>query len=302
MSFTAKDVSNLREKTGCGMMACKQALTEANGDFNKAIDILREKGVAAAAKKAERIAAEGIVAAIVKPEQNVGAIIEVNSETDFVARNADFVQFVNECANVVINQNPADIESLLTCSLDKKTVDAVLKEKILVIGENIKIRRFKRFEGNLYSYIHGDGRIGVMVKFNADKSIVNSEDFACMTKDIAMQIAAANPTYLNKEAVEPEVLEKEKQILMTQAINEGKPQNIAEKMVNGRISKYYKENCLVEQEFIKDPDISVQNYIDSVAKKLSTQISVADFVRFEKGEGIEKREDNFAEEVANMIK
>lgn len=283
-------------------MACKQALTEANGDFNKAIDILREKGLAAAAKKAERIAAEGIVAAIVKPEQNVGAIIEVNSETDFVARNADFVQFVNECANVVIDQNPKDIESLLICSLGEKTVDAVLKEKILVIGENIKIRRFKRFEGNLYSYIHGDGRIGVMVKFNADKSIVNSEDFACMAKDIAMQIAAANPTYLNKDAVEPEVLEKEKQILMTQAINEGKPQNIAEKMVNGRISKYYKENCLVEQEFIKDPDVSVQNYIDSVAKKLGTQISVADFVRFEKGEGIEKREDNFAEEVANMIK
>ena len=302
MSFTAKDVSDLRLKTGCGMMACKQALTEANGDFNKAIDILREKGLAAAAKKAERIAAEGIVAAVVKPEQNVGAIIEVNSETDFVARNADFVQFVNECANVVINQNPVDIESLLTCSLGEKTVDAVLKEKILVIGENIKIRRFKRFEGNLYSYIHGDGRIGVMVKFNADKSIVNSEDFACMAKDIAMQIAAANPTYLNKDAVEPEVLEKEKQILMTQAINEGKPQNIAEKMVNGRISKYYKENCLVEQEFIKDPDISVQNYIDSVAKKLDTQISVADFVRFEKGEGIEKREDNFAQEVANMIK
>ena len=302
MAFTAQDVKALREKTGCGMMACKQALTEANGDFNKAIDILREKGLAAAAKKAERIAAEGIVAAIVKPEQNIGAIIEVNSETDFVARNADFVQFVNECANVVTNQNPADIESLLTCSLGEKTVDAVLKEKILVIGENIKIRRFKRFEGNLYSYIHGDGRIGVMVKFNADKSIVNSEDFACMAKDIAMQIAAANPTYLNKDAVEPEVLEKEKQILMTQAINEGKPQNIAEKMVNGRISKYYKENCLVEQEFIKDPDISVQNYIDSVAKKLGIQISVADFVRFEKGEGIEKREDNFAEEVANMIK
>lgn len=302
MSFTAKDVSNLREKTGCGMMVCKQALTEADGDFNKAIDILREKGLAAAAKKAERIAAEGIVAAVVKPEQNVGAIIEVNSETDFVARNADFVQFVNECANVIINQNPTDTESLLTCNLGEKTVDAVLKEKILVIGENIKIRRFKRFEGNLYSYIHGDGRIGVMVKFNTDRSITRSEDFICMAKNIAMQIAAANPTYLNKEAVEPEVLEKEKHILMAQAINEGKPQNIAEKMVNGRISKYYKENCLIEQEFIKDPDISVQNYIDSVAKKLGTQISVVDFVRFEKGEGIEKREDNFAEEVANMIK
>lgn len=302
MSFTAKDVSILREKTGCGMMICKQALTDANGDFNKAIDILRKKGLDAAIKKAGRAATEGVVAVVIKPEANVGAIIEVNSETDFVARNAEFIQFVNDCASTVIEQNPIDLTALLTCRLYNKTVDDALKEKILVIGENIKIRRFKRLEGNLYSYIHGEGRIGVMVKFDADKSIAKTEEFKVMAKDVAMQIAAANPTYLNKESVKPEDLEREKQIFIAQAMNKGNPQNIAERIVENKISKFYEENCLLNQEFIKRSDITIEDYINSVAKNINTKIGIAEFVRFEKGEGLEKKEGNLAEEVANMVK
>lgn len=302
MAFTAKDVQTLREKTGVGMMDCKKALTEADGNMDKAVELLREKGLAAAAKKAGRIAAEGIVSAVVDEAKKVGVAIEVNSETDFVAKNADFVAFVESCAKTVINDNPADVEALLACKLDGSdmTVDEALKDKILTIGENIKIRRFARYEGDVVTYIHGGGRIGVMVKFDTD--LGGKEAFTAYAKDIAMQIAAATPTYLDRTNVPAEVLEKEKEILTVQAINEGKPAAIAEKMVAGRINKYYQQNCLVDQAFIKDSDISVTKYTENTAKELGGSIKIVDFIRFEKGEGLEKREDNFADEVASMMK
>ncbi|MBC5786886.1 MULTISPECIES: translation elongation factor Ts [Clostridiaceae] len=301
-SFTAKDVQALRQRTGVGMMDCKKALTEANGDTEKAIELLREKGLAAAAKKAGRIAAEGLVVSVIDPDKKVGAVVEVNAETDFVAKNKEFVAFVDAVAKTVLESNPADVEALNTTKLagSDETVEEALREKILTIGENIKIRRFARLEGDLVSYVHGEGKIGVMVKFDTD--VADKEGFAAYGKDVAMQIAAAAPQYLNKENVPAENLEKEKEILTVQAMNEGKPANIAEKMVAGRINKFYKEVCLVEQPFVKDSDMSVAQYTEKTAKELGGSIKIVDFVRFEKGEGIEKRNDNFADEVAGMIK
>lgn len=301
-SFTAKDVQALRQRTGVGMMDCKKALTEANGDTEKAIELLREKGLAAAAKKAGRIAAEGLVVSVIDPDKKVGAVVEVNAETDFVAKNKEFVAFVDAVAKTVLESNPADVEALNTTKLagSDETVEEALREKILTIGENIKIRRFARLEGDLVSYVHGEGKIGVMVKFDTD--VADKEGFAAYGKDVAMQIAAAAPQYLNKEDVPAENLEKEKEILTVQAMNEGKPANIAEKMVAGRINKFYKEVCLVEQPFVKDSDMSVAQYTEKTAKELGGSIKIVDFVRFEKGEGIEKRNDNFADEVAGMIK
>ena len=302
MAFTAKDVSALRERTGCGMMDCKKALTASDGDMEKAIEFLREKGLAAAAKKAGRIAAEGVVYAIVDEAKKVGVVIEVNSETDFVAKNEQFMTFVDTCAKTVIAENPADVDALLNCTAVGGTVTIadLLREKILTIGENMKIRRFARFEGDVVTYVHGGGRIGVMVKFDTD--VADNATFKTLAKDIAMQVAASNPSYLNKESVPAETVAHEKEILTAQAINEGKPANIAEKMVMGRIGKFYKEVCLVEQPFIKDGDINVQKHIDAVAKEIGGSIKVVEFVRFEKGEGLEKREDNFADEVASMVK
>ena len=302
MNFTAKDVQSLRERTGCGMMDCKKALTEANGDMDKAIELLREKGLAAAAKKAGRIAAEGLVVSKVDTGKKVGVVLEVNAETDFVAKNAEFVSFVDAIAETVMAQNPADVDALSACNLSGSddTVAGALREKILTIGENMKIRRFQRFEGDLVSYVHGDGRIGVMVQFDTD--LAEKPEFTACGKDIAMQIAAANPQYLNRDAVPAETLAKEKEILTAQAMNEGKPANIAEKMVMGRINKFYKEVCLLDQEFIKDNDLTVAKYVANVAKELGGKIEVKAFARFEKGEGLEKRNDNFADEVANMIK
>ncbi len=303
MAFTAKDVQALRERTGCGMMDCKKALTQSDGDMEKAVEFLREKGLAAAEKKAGRIAAEGVVYAYVDEAKKVGVVIEVNSETDFVAKNEQFMKFVDTCAKVVAEKNPADVDALLACTDESgETVEAMLRDKILTIGENIKIRRFVRYEGHVVSYIHGGGRIGVMVKFDAADEVAAKDEFKTMAKDVAMQIAAANPAYLNKESVPADVVEKEKEILTVQAMNEGKPQNIAEKMVMGRIAKFYKEVCLVEQPFIKDGDISVAKHIENVSKELGGAISAVSFVRFEKGEGLEKREDNFADEVASMMK
>ncbi|MBQ7083429.1 MAG: elongation factor Ts [Oscillospiraceae bacterium] len=303
MAFTAKDVQNLREKTGCGMMDCKKALTEAGGDMDRAIELLREKGLAAQAKKASRIAAEGVVYTYVDEAKKVGVVIEVNAETDFVAKNDSFLAFVASCAKVVADQNPADVEALMACKNDEGvTVEEALREKILTIGENMKIRRFERYEGEVVTYVHGGGRIGVMVKFEADEAVAANEGFKAMAKDVAMQIAAANPSYLNKEAVPADEIAKEKEILTQQAINEGKPANIAEKMVMGRINKYYKEVCLLEQPFIKDGDITVGKYIENSAKEMGGAAKAVCFVRFEKGEGLEKREDNFADEVASMMK
>ena len=298
MAFTAKDVKELREKTGCGMMDCKKALTEANGDMDKAVDFLREQGLAKQAKKSGRIAAEGVAFAKTNADSTVGVVIEVNAETDFVAKNADFQAFVETCADTVLEQNPADVEALLACVAvgSTETVDALLKEKVLTIGENIKIRRFARFEGAVTSYIHAAGRIGVIVKFDTD--VADKDGFQAYAKDVAMQIAAINPGYLNKEAVTPEIIEHEKKIMTEQVMNEGKPANIAEKIVMGKIGKFYKENCLVEQEFVKDSSLTVTQYTNNVAKELGGSITITDFVRYEKGEGLEKREENFAEEVA----
>lgn len=299
-NFTAKDVQALREQTGIGMMECKKALTEANGDFEAAATILRERGLASHEKKAGRITAEGIVSIVV--DGKVGAIIEVNSETDFVAKNEDFRSFVALCAKTVVSENPNSLEELLACKVGNETIDDTLKEKVFTIGENLKIRRFERYEGILIPYIHGGGTHAVLVKFNTSDDIASKEEFVAFGKDIAMQIAAANPTYLAKENVPSDELEKERSILLTQAINDGKPQNIAEKMVEGRINKYYKDVALLEQPFVKDDKISVAQYITNTAKKLGGDIEVVAFTRYEKGEGLEKRNDNFAEEVANMQK
>ena len=303
MAFTAKDVKDLRERTGCGMMDCKKALTETDGDFEKAIEYLREKGLAAATKKAGRIAADGMVFATVDRENKLGVVVEVNSETDFVAKNEMFREFVADVASVVAKENPATVEELLTKAMPNgDTVEAALQEKILVIGENLKIRRFVRYEGPCVAYIHAGGTHGVLVNFEVSDEVFAKPEFEAYGKDVAMQIAAANPSYLNKEEVPAEVLEKEKEILTQQAINEGKPAAIAEKMVAGRIAKYYKENCLVEQAFVKDDKQSITAYTNATAKELGGDIKILAFTRFEKGEGIEKKVDDFAAEVAAMSK
>ena len=302
MAFTAKDVKTLRDKTGCGMMDCKKALTEAQGDMALAVDFLREQGLAKAEKKSGRIAAEGIAYACTNADNTVGAVIEINTETDFVAKNADFQAFVNTCALTVIEQNPADVEALLQCvpTGEELTVEKLLQEKILTIGENIVIRRFMRYDDTVVTYIHAAGRIGVMIKFDTDVEV--TDKFISFGRDIAMQVAAVNPSFLNKESVTDDVLEHEKKILTEQVMNEGKPAQIAEKIVMGKIGKFYKENCLLEQAFVKQADISVLQYVNNTAKEFGGSIKVVDFVRFEKGEGLEKREDNFAEEVASMVK
>ena len=307
MAFTAKDVQLLRERTGVGMMDCKKALTETDGDMEKAIDILREKGLAAAAKKSGRIAAEGMVYAYVDSAKKVGVVVEVNSETDFVAKNADFQAFVKKVAEVIAEKNPADVAALSECSFDGgMTVADALRDKILVIGENLSIRRFVRYEGDIVAYVHGGGRIGVMVRFDADAACAASEELQECGKDVAMQIAALNATYLSKETVPAEALEKEKEILVSQIKNDpknaSKPEAIIHKMVEGRIGKFYENNCLLQQAFVKNGDITVAQYIEEMAKKAGGVMKVVEYVRFEKGEGLQKREDNFADEVASMMK
>ena len=306
MAFTAQDVKNLREQTGCGMMDCKKALTEADGNFEKTIEYLREKGLAAAQKKASRIAAEGMVYASYCSECKVGVILEVNAETDFVAKNEMFQTFVKDVADVIAKQAPADVEALLACKMGDDTVEAALKDKILGIGEDIKIRRFARYEGVCAAYIHAGGTHAVLVNFETSDEVAAKAEFAAYGKDIAMQIAAANPGYVCESEVPASVIEKEKEILLAQIANDpknaNKPDAIKEKMVLGRIGKFYKENCLVDQEFVKDPDLSVSKYTEKVGKELGGEIKIVKFVRYEKGEGLEKREDNFAEEIANMVK
>lgn len=304
MAFSAKDVAALREATGAGMMDCKKALTSTDGDMDKAIEFLREKGLAAAAKKAGRIAAEGMVCAYTCQESGVGAVIEVNSETDFVAKNTDFQKFVSDLAVIVAKENPADVDALKALKyLDSDiTVAEALQEKVLVIGENLQIRRFVRFaDGVNVPYMHMGGKIGVMVHMNVSDNIKSNPAVTELGRDIAMQIAAMNPKWLKPEEVTPEVIAKEKEILIQQTMNEGKPQAIAEKIVAGRINKFYEEVCLLNQAFVKENKISVAKHVEAVAKELSGTIEVLQYVRFEKGEGLEKRSDNFAEEVAGMI-
>ena len=291
--ITASQVKDLREKTGAGMMDCKKVLTEADGDMEKAIELLRERGIAKAAKKSDRVAAEGLVAAYVSEDGKIGAVVEVNAETDFVASNAEFKSFVEDVAKQVALNNPSSVEDLLaetSISDSSKTVQEVLTNKIATIGENMSIRRFERFEstGLVEKYIHGEGKIGVLVDIEN-----GTPDLA---KDICMQIAAAKPEYLDRTSVPAERVEKEMEILKVQAMNEGKPAEIAEKMVQGRIGKFYGEICLVDQEFVKDSNMKVSELLKSKGATINR------FARLEKGEGIEKKEENFAEEVAKQIK
>lgn len=301
MAFSAQDVKNLREKTGCGMMDCKKALSETDGDMDKAIEFLREKGLAAAAKKADRIAADGLVISTINADKKVGVVLEVNAETDFVAKNEKFVAFVDDVANTIMETNPASVEELLTkpCGNTGMTVEEDLREKIQTIGENMKIRRFERLEGDLVSYVHGSGRIGVMVQFDTD--VASKDGFEEYAKNVAMQIAAIAPEYLDESEVPADRVEKEKEILTAQAINEGKPAAIAEKMVAGRLKKFFKDICLVDQVYVKDNEKTIGQYTESVAKDLGGSIKITKFVRFEKGEGLEKKEENFADEIAKMV-
>ncbi|CDE25525.1 elongation factor Ts [Clostridium sp. CAG:440] len=290
---TASLVKELREKTGAGMMDCKKVLTETDGDLEKATELLRERGIAKAAKKSGRVAAEGIVEAYISEDGKVGAIVEVNSETDFVGKNEEFRTFVMNVAKQVVEKNPADVESLLAQdSIEEpgKTVQEVLVGKIATIGENLNIRRFARFasEGLVEKYIHGDGKIAVLINMKKGSKEV--------AKDVCMQIAAARPEYLNEESVPAERIEKEKEILKIQTMNEGKPEAIAEKIVEGRIGKFFSEICLLDQQFVKNPDIKVSQLLKE------KDAEVVEFARFEKGEGIEKKEENFAEEVMKQLK
>ena len=269
-----------------------------------AIDFLREKGLAAATKKSSRVAAEGLAMAYTNEDGSVGVAIEVNSETDFVAKNVDFQSFVKLCGEIVIEKNPQSVEELLKLKAENgKTVEEILQEKILTIGENIKIRRFKRFEGVVAGYVHAAGKIGVLVNFDVDnKDVAKTDVFKAFSKDVAMQIAAINPLYLVPEEIPADVIAHERKILKEQIVGDGKPENIAEKIVEGRIGKYYKEVCLMNQAFVKDGNLSIEQYTQKISKELGTSIKIISFVRFEKGEGIEKKEDNFAQEVAGMIK
>lgn len=304
MAFTAKDVAALREKTGCGMMDCKKALSQANGDMDKAMDFLREKGLAAATKKAGRIAAEGVSFATVNDAGNAGVVIEVNAETDFVAKNAEFRNFVKACADTVLASNPADVEALMQCKAvgSNETIDAILKEKILKIGENMKVRRFKKFDGVVGAYIHAEGKIGVLTKFDTTPEIAAKPEFQEYAKDVCMQIAAIVPQYLDETSVPADVVSHEKEILKQQIIDSGKPAEIAEKIVSGRMRKFFEEVCLVDQAYIKDDKLTIKQLTEQIGKKLGGSIKIVDFARFEKGEGLEKRQDNFAEEIASLVK
>ena len=306
MAISAKDVMELRKQTDCGMMECKKALTEADGNFEKAIEILRERGLATAAKKAGRIAAEGMVYADYCPECKVGVVIEVNAETDFVAKNDKFVDFVKKATKVIMEQNPADVETLMNCKMGDETVDQALKELILVIKENIKVRRFTRYEGVCSAYVHGGGTHGILVNFETTNGIEAKDEFVAYGKDIAMQVAAANPSYVDEASVPAEVVAKEKEIMLVQMSqdpkNANKPEAVKQKMIEGKIKKFFKENCLVDQEFVKDGDMTVAQYTAKVAKDLGGEIKIVKFARFVKGEGLEKRADDFASEVASMVK
>ncbi len=364
MAFTAKDVQALREKTGVGMMDCKKALAATDGDMDKAIDFLREKGLAAATKKASRIAAEGMVYPYYDADKKVGVVVEVNAETDFVAKNDKFTTFVKAVANTVVNENPADLDALLACKLDgsDRTVQETLQDNILSIGENQKVRRFERVEGVCTTYIHGGGSVGVLVKF--DTNAADNEEFVAMGRNVAMQIAAMNPEYLSKEDISEDELAKMKSITIDSSLNKpdtlpkpilrklfekacseklfsdediaayeaqknnsflfnflskeavatlaqlavaGKDEYVNDKIfsgaVEGRIKKQLKEICLLDQAFVRSDlfDGTVAGYVADVAKKIGAEIKVTGFVRYGKGEGLEKREDNFADEIAKMV-
>ena len=303
MAFTAADVKNLREMTGVGMMDCKKALTASDGDMDKAVEWLREKGMAASAKKAGRIAAEGMAYAAVI--DGVGVVVEVNAETDFVGKNEKFVDFVKGVAATVAKEAPADLDALMECKYvgTDLTVTQQQQEMVLVIGENIKVRRFARFSENVsVPYVHAGGKIGVLVNLESDLPAEKVEEIG---KDVAMQIAALNPRFWDKFQVGQDVLDEEKKIMMVQMENDpkmaAKPDKVKQGIVTGKLRKFYEENCLLQQEFVKDNSMSVEKYIASAAKALGGSVTFKDAVRFEKGEGIEKKQENFAEEIAKQL-
>ena len=302
MAFTAADVKKLREMTNVGMMDCKKALSENDGDMDKAIEWLREKGLAKAAKKASRIAAEGMAYAVV--ENGIGAVVEVNAETDFASKAPVFVDFVKDIAKVVVDNDPADLEALKACKYPSSdlTVAEMIPEKVMVIGENLQIRRFARFGKNTsVSYVHAGGKIGVLVNLEVSGGI----DATQIGKDIAMQIAALNPRFWDKSDVSDAVLEEERKILVAQMDNDpkmaSKPQQVKEKIAAGKMNKFFEENCLLQQDFVKDGSMSVEQYMASAAKALGGSVKFVDAVRFEKGEGIEKKQEDFAAEVAAQM-
>ncbi len=299
--ITAKSVKELRDKTGAGMMDCKKALTETNGDVEKAVEVLREKGLAAAAKKAGRVAAEGIVKTFVSEDNKKASIVEVNCETDFVAANEEFVGFAENVAELVANTSVKTVEELLNEKLGDATVQETLTALVAKLGENMTVRRFERLSlenGAIESYIHGGGRIGVLVEVSTEGDANVAKEVA---KEVCMQVAAANPLFLNRDSVDQEALEKEKEIYRVQALNEGKPEKIVEKMVMGRIQKYFKEVCLVDQVWVKDGDKTITKLLEEKSKEAGAPMTITKFVRFERGEGIEKKEENFAEEVARQM-
>lgn len=302
MEITASMVKELREKTNAGMMDCKKALKETNGNIESAIDYLREKGLSQAAKKSGRIAAEGLTAALISNEGKKGVVVEVNSETDFVAKNEEFKNFVMEIAQAIVDNEPKDLDSLKTVTLENgKTIQDTLTDKIAKIGENMSVRRFEELKvenGSVVSYIHGGGKISVIV---ALESKGDKETLDVLGKDLAMQVAAMSPKYISIEDVDDEYIAHEKEILVAQALNEGKPKHIVEKMVEGRLQKELKEVCLLEQAFVKDADMTVKKVISETAKKLGSDIKVTGVLRYEVGEGIEKKSENFADEVAKQM-
>ena len=307
MAFTSKDVMALREKTGVGMMDCKKALQESDGDMDKAIDYLREKGLAKQAKKASRVAAEGMAYATVDYDKKVGVVVEVNSETDFAAKSDKFIAFVQLVAKVIIDANPADVEALMACDAGNgQTMADVLRDQVMVIGENLSVRRFVRYEGDCVAYVHGGGRIGVLVKFEADAAASGSDALIECGKDVAMQIAALNAPYLSEATVPADVIEHEKEVQLALMKNDpknaNKPEAILEKMITGKMRKYFEEVCLLNQAFVKDGNLNVAQYVDQQAKAAGGAMALVDFVRYEKGEGLQKREDDFASEVASMVK
>lgn len=294
---TAAMVKELRETTGAGMLDCQKALKEVDGNMEKAVEFLREKGLATAAKKAGRIASEGMVCAYLSDDKKVGTLLEVNAETDFVAKNDEFKTFVNNVAKIVAEKNPVDVEALKELKYDAdQTVGERLTALIAKIGENMSIRRFARVAGNVCSYVHGEGKIGVLVE---TEGALNDEAYSA-ARDVAMQVAAINPLYVSKEAVPVADVEKEKAIIIAQIKedpkNANKPDAIIEKMVGGKINKFYEQNCLLQQEFVKDSEFKVEGYLASKGVKM------ANFIRFEKGEGLQKKEENFADEVMKQIK
>ena len=299
------EIKDLMKATGVGMMDCKKALEEADGDTDKAVLILREKGLATQAKKSGRVAAEGIVTSVV--EGNVGAVVEVNIETDFAANNDEFKAFVAAVAKTVIDTNPADLDALKATKIagGDKSVEETLQDLFIKIRENMVIRRFKRFEGVLVPYVHGGGSIGVMVKLDTD---LPADKVFEVGKNCALQVAAMNPSYLNREEVPASALDEEKKILLAQMAEDpkmaNKPEQVKVKIVEGKVGKFYSENCLLDQTFVKGDlfEGTVGKYVEDAAKKLGGSIKVVEYARFERGEGVEKKEDNFADEVANMIK